>query len=286
MTGYGRAEGEVGGKKIFVEVRSTNGRFLDVRARLPQRYDPFEQKLKEHVQKSFTRGSIEVVVQFREDAASNPLPQVDRKRAKSLARSLKILQKELGLTGEVDLRLLLSFKEWLGPSVSATDREWRSFQKILSLSLKRLKTMRAREGSHLKKSIENRLKQFQAALSSTAKRVPVVLEQYRQKLASRVQELLKGNSVDPERLEQEVVFMAQRSDVTEEIDRLQSHIVQFKNSLRLSGPVGRKLEFLLQEMNREVNTLGSKASDATIAQTVVEMKSALEKMREQVANVE
>ncbi len=286
MTGYGRASGIVNGRHMVVEIRSVNGRFLEPRIRLPQKYEMFEPKIRDFLRGNIHRGSVDVSIQLLGETEGELFPKTQHKKLRSLVRSLTSLKKELGLAGEIDLRLLLSFKDSLVSSSSDSGRDWEGVKKLLSQAFKQFQKMRGEEGKNTKKSIGIQLGHISQTLEEVKRRVPEVTQEFQHRFRERIQKLLGDLPSDPQRLEQEVALWAQRSDITEEIHRLESHISQFEKSLTSSDSVGRKLDFLLQEMNREINTLGSKTSDSKISQYVVEMKSSLEKMKEQIANVE
>ncbi|MFB3819159.1 MAG: YicC/YloC family endoribonuclease [Candidatus Methylomirabilales bacterium] len=287
MTGFGRAESAGRPWGFTVEVQSVNHRFLEVRARLPRRWSGLEPRVQQAVQQRFARGHFEVKLEERSQEGSRAL-RVDLDLARQYVEALRTLQHSLGLPGEVTLEMLAGQRDLVAVEEASEnlDRIWEALEPVLAAALAELAGMRAREGQALTEALERHLAEVEAGLGRVLARAPEVAAGQRDRLRERVRELLDGRLPDPERLEQEVALLAERADVAEECDRLRSHLAQFRRALKDAGPQGRRLDFLLQEMNREVNTIGSKAADAAIAQEVVDLKSALERLREQVQNVE
>lgn len=288
MTGYGRGEWQGDGKRVEVEVRSFNHRFCDILVRLPRRLTPLEAQARKLVGQRFSRGRIEVSVQINDSAEVEQKLELDLALAKDYYRALKALQEDLGIPGEIRLEMLSAFKEIFARKEVETDleKEWAFLQGVLEEALNGVEGMRRDEGLALREDFLNRLQTIERMLQDVGSWAPLALRTCRDRLTARVKELSGGLEVNGDRLAQEVAYLAERSDITEELVRIRSHLNQFREMLDRPEPVGRKLEFLLQEINREANTIGSKASDAGIAQAVVEIKSELEKMREQVQNVE
>lgn len=288
MTGYGRGEWQGDGKRVEVEGRSFNHRFCDILVRLPRRLTPLEAQARKLVGQRFSRGRIEVSVQINDSAEVEQKLELDLALAKDYYRALKALQEDLGIPGEIRLEMLSAFKEIFARKEVETDleKEWAFLQGVLEEALNGVEGMRRDEGLALREDFLNRLQTIERMLQDVGSWAPLALRTCRDRLTARVKELSGGLEVNGDRLAQEVAYLAERSDITEELVRIRSHLNQFREMLDRPEPVGRKLEFLLQEINREANTIGSKASDAGIAQAVVEIKSELEKMREQVQNVE
>ncbi len=283
MTGFGRAESA----EFAVEVQSVNHRFLEVRARLPRRWSGLEQRIQQAVQQRFARGHFDVTLEDRSQEGSRSL-RVDLDLARQYVTALRTLQRELSLTGEVSLEMLAGQRDLVAVEEAEEDLEaiWASLEPVLVRALTALAGMRQREGEALAAALERHVLDVEAGLGRIRTRAPEAVHAQRDRLRERVRELLDGRLPDPERLEQEVALLAERGDIAEECDRLASHLSQFREALADAGPQGRRLDFLLQEMNREVNTIGSKAGDAAIAQEVVGLKTAVERLREQVQNVE
>ncbi|HUK56604.1 MAG TPA: YicC/YloC family endoribonuclease [Nitrospiria bacterium] len=288
MTGYGRSEGSYRDLTIVAELRSTNHKYCDITVRLPKLLLPLETVLRKQVQQRFTRGRLEVAVSIN---GANEQPKqldVDLELARQYSRILKDLKAKLDLPGPVDLALLMNFKdiittaEWTG----TTDALAAQVRGLLNEAMDRLEAMRRKEGRALVRDLGQRLRLIEKALRHIQSRVPAMVRGYQARLNERIERLTQGVKLDPARLAQEVAVFAERSDVSEELTRLKSHLNQFRTMMQGRESIGRSLDFLIQEMNREVNTIGSKASDASIAMKVVGIKSELEKLREQVQNIE
>ncbi len=292
MTGYGAAEPSADGGRWWVEVRSTNHRFLEVVVRLPRELGALEDRVRAAVAERVRRGRVEVLV--REDSGLRPREAVvDTALARRYADALERLRRELGLAEPVTLGALLALPEVVRLEETRPDPEatWETLQPVLRRALDRLVDMRAAEGGRLAADLRERLSRLEGWVERVARRAEELPRAYAQRLRQRVAELLRSLDVDqtPDeaRLALEVAAFADRCDVREELVRLRSHLQEARALLEGSdGSVGRKLEFLLQEMQREVNTVGSKAADLEVTRAVVEMKSELEAIREQVQNVE
>ena len=288
MTGYGRGEWQEGERRVEVEVKSFNHRYLDISPHLPRRLNSLEAQVRNLIKQRVSRGRVEVSVQTDDSSLVEQKLELDTSLAQDYHLALKTLQQELGIPGEIRLETLANFRDIFTRKEVETDleKEWASLQIALEAGLRNLEQMRRDEGLALRGDFLGRLTAIGEMTREIEKKAPLALEASRDRLAQRVQELSRGIPVDEVRLAQEVAYLAERSDITEELVRIRSHLNQFREMLDDSEPAGRKLEFLLQEVNREANTIGSKASDAGIAQVAVGIKSELEKMREQVQNVE
>ena len=286
MTGIGRSRGKIGKKFVTVELRSLNHKFCEVSVRLPQKYLSFEFPIIKFVKDSLSRGKIEaVVMEERGEAGDSFHP--DTGRLREFHRFLKSVAKNLGLKEPVSLSHLLSQSSlWMGREERNVEREWPAVKKLLEGALKNLKGMRIREGKVIGNQLSRRQAELEKILSEIAEKREGVASQLKERLRQRLLSLQGEVTVDPERLASEVVYYVDRSDVSEEIDRLRSHFGQMKKIMGVGGVCGRPLDFLIQEMNREWNTLSSKTQDAEISHLVVRAKSELERMREQVQNVE
>ncbi len=294
MTGFGRGEAAVPGGRLVVEARSVNHRFCDVALRLPPRYAPLEGRLRKLVAERIARGRVDLTLALQPDERALKAPAVDWALAEGLRDRLAELKARLGLPGEVDVALLAAQRGILGAEEPAPEPTWEPVAEAVEQALSAVTAMRAEEGRAIQADFEARLARMAALVDTVAARAPLVPQEYRERLAARVQALLGDGSgvpgvpvqLDPGRLEQEVAFLAERADVTEELTRLRSHFAQLETMLAADEPVGRKLEFLLQEVHREVNTIGSKSVDLAITRAVLDLKAELEKLREQVANIE
>jgi uncharacterized protein (TIGR00255 family) len=287
MTGFGLGEAPLGGGKIAIEIRGVNHRFLDVRVRVPRELTDLAAYVEQVAREKLTRGRFEVAV--RVDGVALGVPVLDRERARASFRALCELRDELAPGSDVPLTLLATIPDLFVPSVEreierVRDATRRSFEAAVVA----LDAMRSREGATLREDLVKRLERVRQLARDVERRAPEVVEAHRRRLRERADRLraLTDIDVDPGRLEQEIAMFAERSDVCEELTRLESHSAQFAALLSSDEPVGRRLDFLLQEMAREANTVGAKSPDAQIAHGVVEVKAEIERMREQVQNVE
>jgi len=288
MTGFGRGEAAGGGRAYTVEVQSVNHRFLEARCRLPKRLTGLEPRFQRAVQQQFARGHFEVSVQEKDLDGRTRTLKIDLGLARQYVESLRTLQQEMNLPGQVTLEMLAGQRELISVEESEETLEevWAEMEPALLAALDALATMRSQEGAALTQALRRHLDEIEGVLSRILGRSSDLVTTHRNRLRERVADLLDGRLPDPLRLEQEVALLAERGDVAEECDRLRSHLGQFRETLDRAGPQGRRLDFLLQEMNREANTIGSKAADASLAQDVVELKTAIERLREQVQNIE
>jgi len=287
MTGFGLGSGSLGAAHVTMEVRSVNHRFLDVRARMPREMTEHGTWLEQHARGQLRRGRVEISVRY--DAGTTGPVAIDRRRALEVYRTLESIRTELGVEAAVPVAALASVPELF---VSVFEGDPEGVRSVLSRALAEavasLEIMRAREGEHLHGVLQHHVSVVARVVRELVAVALELPQRYRRRLRERVARLLAGQefALDSGRLEQEVAILADHSDVTEELARLESHCAQFHSLLAADEPVGRKLEFLLQEMSREANTIGAKAGDADVAQRVVEMKAELERAREQVQNVE
>ena len=288
MTGFGRGEGDTTLGKVVVESRSVNHRYSDINVKLPKRLNVFENRVKEIIRSQVSRGRIDV--SFRLDNLGEEKVQlsVDLDLADQYYRVLHDLKERLRLKDEITLGLLAGAKDLIVAKEELGDIEpyWQEILPVLKQSLKNMDDMKRLEGESLTKDLQKRLEYITEQLQMIKQQFPLRLRAFLTRLQDRLRSLLEGMEADPLRFQQEVAFLAERADITEEIVRAESHLVQFKGLLEGNDPVGRKMDFLLQEIHREVNTVSAKANDAEISQRVVEIKSELEKIREQVQNVE
>ena len=288
MTGFGRGEGDTSLGKIFVEARSVNHRYCDINIKLPKRLAPFENRIKEMIRSEVSRGRIDVSLKL--DAAGEGKVQlhVDLHLADQYYKVLQTLKEKLNLKDDITLNLLAGAKDLITVREELEDVEpyWPEIVLILKRSLKDMDDMKRSEGESLAKDLQQRLEQIVRQMESIKNQFPSRLDAYWNRLHERVRSFLGGNELDSTRFQQEVAFLAERIDITEEIVRAESHLNQFATLLEGKETVGRKMDFLLQEIHREVNTISAKVNDAEISQRVVEIKGELEKIREQVQNIE
>jgi uncharacterized protein (TIGR00255 family) len=289
MTGYGRGEVRSAAGNLAIEMRSVNNRYLDVQIKLPRSLNALEPRIRKMVQEGFSRGRVDVFI-TRSGADASPFKFiVDHERAEQYIGALKELKTRFSLPGEVDLALLNALPDIIGKEEITEDLEqlWTALGGCLGQAIESLRSMREQEGSSLAQDIAGRLDAIEALTKAVWARTPLTVEQARKRMTEALEKILK-DPPEPARLAQEIAILAERTDVTEEITRLGSHMNQFRAMVHGAGaePVGRKLDFLIQEMGREVNTIASKALDAEISLQVVNMKAELEKIREQVQNIE
>lgn len=288
MTGFGRGEAEGRGYHFTVEIKAVNHRFLEVVVRLPRNYGQFEERIRKMVQEKLQRGRIEVYLNVVETEEKKRLVKVDKDLALSYDKTLKELALALETRYEPDIYRLAGLPEVLTIEEPEMDPDdlWKVCAEALAEGLEMFGSMRRVEGQKLAEDVLYRLDLLTEAVGQIAKRTDNVVIEYRERLKERIQVLLGETVVDEARLANEVAYFADRASITEELVRLESHVHQSRLALASGEPVGRKLDFLIQEMNREINTIGSKANDLIVSQTVVTVKSELEKIREQIQNIE
>jgi uncharacterized protein (TIGR00255 family) len=287
MTGFGAGRGSAAGEELDVEVRSVNHKFCEVKVRLPRELAALEVDAAKAVRERLARGGVDVTVR-RAGGGGAIAPRVDVALAEAYARAFADVQARLGLPGAVTLADVVGAEGVIRLDERALDLEAarEGLRAALAAALDALVAMRAREGEALARDVAGRLDAVEALVARGAELVPQTVEHHRARLAERIEELTRGIALDPARLAQEVALFADRTDVTEEVTRLRSHLAQARALLSGAEPAGRKLDFLVQEMHREVNTIGSKSQSAEIAAIVVAAKAEIERMREQVQNVE
>lgn len=288
MTGYGSAEGSTSLGVLSVEVRSVNHRFCDIVLKLPRKLNPLEGRIKELIRLSFSRGRFDISARLDFTDRNSYRLAPDLEMAGQYLEALRTIKKRLKLKGEISLDTIAQAKDTI---IQVEDEQgvedyWEEIKEIIERSLEALKEMRKHEGERLALDLRKRLQTVSDLLEKVKARTPVVLEDYRRRLDQRLKDVLKGIEVDTVRFNQEVALFAERSDISEETVRMASHLAQLDQMTDSDEPLGRKLEFLVQEIHREANTISSKANDHTISQTVVEIKGELEKIREQVQNIE
>ena len=290
MTGYGRADCSQDGFKITVELSSVNRKQSEISVNLPREMEMLEAQIRDLINRQVSRGRLTVRVGLHAGASKlSARMHLNIPLAKAYAKELNRLSKQLKLPGPVTLDHLAR-----APGVFQTDEQiveeedfWPAVEQALKKALGALVKMRGREGAHLAQDLAERIRIMRTALAQIQKHAPGVAERYRQQLIGRIKSAgLEAPGIDDDRLLKEVVYFADRSDISEELSRLQSHFKQFDDCRKSREPVGRMLDFLAQEMNREVNTIGSKANDSLISREVVTLKAELEKFREQAQNVE
>ena len=288
MTGFGKAEFKSALGTFTVEVSSVNNRFLEVSARLPRQFSAMEPKVRELVGRHVNRGKVYIYVGFSEGEENTDRFSINVKAAAAYARQLAALRDQLHIGGEVTIGDLLVFPEVVKSDETAFEDEeiWEQLEAPLAEAMTALVRMRRREGEAMARDMKQRLDQIKEITRAVEKEAAQSVDRYRDRLLVRISELAETIQLDPNRLDQEVALQAERSDITEECTRMFSHIDQYDADLRRDDPVGKRLNFILQEMNREANTIASKCTEASITRLVISMKEEIEKLRELVQNVE
>ena len=288
MTGYGRAREMRNGRDITVEVRSVNNRYLDCTVKMPRAYIFAEDRMKARVQQAISRGKVDVFVTIDASAADEAVVAVNEPLARGYYEALTRLKTMFSLSGEVTPEVLAKFPDVLAITKAEEDVEAIAADicAVLDDALAAYNDMRAVEGEKLAADVAGRVTTIETVVGKVEERSPQTVAAYRQRLEAKMQEVLQSTTIDESRILTEAAIFADKIAVDEETVRLRSHIAQLRAMLASDEPVGRKLDFLIQEVNRECNTIGSKCSDLTIAQDVVNMKAEVEKIREQVQNME
>jgi uncharacterized protein (TIGR00255 family) len=289
MTAFGRAENTAADRAFTVEIRCLNRRYCEISVRVPQKLLPLEDRVKKLVKKRIARGRVDVTVKVK--SGTEPVPDINLNipLAKAHYGALRQLGDELAMKDTVNLETLLGIEGIVVISEPEVDLEktWEVLADCVNEALDNVETMRIAEGRAIFEDFQARLQKVEEGVSALKALAPLVLSQYQDRLMERIRVLTEGKvEIDPNRLAQEAAFLGDKSDVTEEIVRAESHLNQFRAMINSHEPAGRTLDFLMQELNREVNTIGSKAGDAELSHMVVALKSELEKIREQVQNVE
>ncbi len=289
MTGYGKGEHQNKLYRFIIEIKSVNHRYNDISVKMPRHISYLEDTIKRTIKEKISRGKVDVYINFEYVNESAIDVKVDIPLAMSYKIALEELRSQLDLEDNVRLNNILVMNEVIKTERKEVDEDLvkDSLLKALQIAINNITEMREKEGEELKKDMLFKLDNITNHLRVVEERSPFVVTEYREKLNDRISELLDSNiTIDEERLSNEVAIFADKSSIDEEIVRLKSHINQFKNILDEDDTVGRKLDFLIQEFNREINTIGSKSNDITISKYVVELKAELEKIREQVQNIE
>lgn len=289
MTGYGRGEFANEYFSIIIEIKSVNHRYADIIVKMPRHINFLEEKIKKTVKEKISRGKVDIFVNLEYINESAIDLKVDIQLAKTYKEILEELSKELNLDDNVKLYNILSLPEIVRTEKKEVDEGliWSPLKKALDEALENLLEMKILEGQAIKNDMLSKLYEIEKLVDEIELRAPNVVLEYKERLRERIEELLdKDVTIDEDRLAQEIAIFADKSNVNEEIVRLKSHISQFKSIVNEDEAVGRKLDFLIQEMNRETNTIGSKANDIHISNNVVRIKAEIEKIREQVQNIE
>ena len=290
MTGYGRAKAALQGKSIVVEIKSVNHRNMEIIVRLPGMLSALEVEIKKKISERLFRGRVEVSIQTESGFGKENAEQleINLPLIRNYYSLLNQIRQEFDFKDEITLSMVTGLKDAISYSEGDVNLEeiWKHLEGILSDSIDSLREMRKKEGELLYRDFLARLGIIRDYLGDLETRAPQVVMEYKEKLSERISELTDVLEIDESRLSQEIAIMAEKSDITEEIVRFESHLSQFREMLESDEAIGRKMDFLLQEMLREINTIGSKSSDIEMSRNVIEIKSELAKLREQIQNVE
>lgn len=288
MTGYGRAQEIIGGKDITVEVKSVNHRFFEFSCKAPRVYGFLEEKFKNYMKEHIARGKVDVMVSIVTIDGISSEVEINHSLAKSYVDALRNLGNELGLDDDITLSSISRFSDIFTVRKAEEDEDliWQSIKTVADKAIKSFIEMRSLEGEKMKQDLLSNIAEIEKNVKIVESKSPETVKAYREKLTTKINEVLSDVQADEQRIITEAAIFAEKVAVDEETVRLRSHISQFKDIINSGGSVGRKLDFLIQEFNREANTIGSKSQSADIAKVVVEIKSAIEKIREQIQNIE
>ncbi|WP_295339284.1 YicC/YloC family endoribonuclease [uncultured Subdoligranulum sp.] len=288
MTGYGRAGALLHGRDIKVELRSVNARFFEYSSRLPRSCAFLEDKLKKLVASKVSRGKVELNLSIQTVTAADTVVTVNWQLAQGYRVALNAMSERMDLKNDVTAGMLARFPDVLTQTAAPTDEEelWKDVQSVAEQAIEAFVAMRATEGEKLKEDVASRLNTVESLVAQIEQNSAGRVQAYSDKLYARLQELLGDRNIDEARLVTEAAIFADKTAIDEETVRLHSHVAQYREILELNEPIGRKLDFLTQELNRESNTIGSKCQDVAITRLVVELKSEIEKIREQIQNIE
>ena len=288
MTGYGSAKGSVEGQEITVELKSVNNRYLDCSVRLPRNFLFAEDTVKQAVSAGVSRGKVDVFVSAQASQDSGTVVSVNEELARGYRDAVARIGETLGLESGLNAFSLARFPDVLTVERCELDKDKAAaaLSDITAKAVEEFNAMREREGERLRRDMLGKLETIEGLVSVVEERSPQTVKEYRERLEARLRDILADRSLDEQRVITEAAIFADRTAVDEETVRLRSHIAQFRTMLEEGSPIGRKMDFLVQEFNRESNTIGSKCSDASLAKVVVDLKSEIEKIREQLQNVE
>lgn len=288
MTGYGRGEHIAEERKFTVEMKSVNHRYNDMTIKLPRSLAGLEDKIKKRIMHEVFRGKTDVYISFETFSAADVEVKLNEALAAAYIEKLKLVEEKFGIYSENKLELAAKFPDVITVEKAQQEEEviWEALVPALDEAVEKFVAMRTVEGENLKKDILLKGERIRALVAEVKERSPLVVVEYQEKLNNRLKDLLGGVDVEPQRIATEVAVFADRGCVDEEVTRLESHLIQLKDILDGGGQVGRKLDFLIQEMNRESNTIASKANDIQIVKATIELKSEIEKIREQIQNLE
>jgi uncharacterized protein (TIGR00255 family) len=287
MTGFGRGEASQDNITFSVDIKTVNHRYSDISVRLPRMVSPLEEKIREYMGSKLNRGKIDIYINY-DSFGQDTKVKLDTNLASAYVDSLSILKQQFDIKDDISLSLITKFPDILKLETEEKDLDflWSVLYSAIEQAVESLVEMRSREGERLCKDMLEKLDCINATIDQIKAKSPELVEVYKNKLYDKIKEMTKDIQLDENRLLTEVAIYADKSSIDEEIVRLKSHIEEFKKTLYVQGTIGKKLDFIVQEMNREVNTIGSKASDLGVVNNVIAMKTEIEKIREQVQNIE
>lgn len=289
MTSFGRSSSEEGQKRVFtVEMKSVNSRYLDVNIRMPKTLISLEEEIRKMISNSLNRGKVDVFINLKNYSDGSGIPKVDINLAQGYLQCLKEIEEKLGVKNDISVMQIARLPEVITvvEEEDKIEEIWQEIRPLIEESLNMMISMREAEGNKLKEDILSKITTVEELVSKVEEFADDIPKVFKVKLEERLKELLGNVDIDENRVAMEVCMFADKSTVDEEIIRLRSHINQVRETLKLNEPVGRKLDFIVQEMNRETNTIGSKSSDIKMTNIVIDIKNILEKIREQVQNIE
>ena len=289
MTSFGRSSSEEGERRVFtVEMKSVNSRYLDVNIRMPKTLISLEEEIRKMISNSLNRGKVDVFINLKNYNDGSGIPKVDINLAQGYLECLKEIETKLGVKNDISVMQIARFPEVITvvEEEDKIEEVWKELKPLINDSLEMMIGMREVEGNKLKEDILSKISVIEELVSKVEEFADTIPKAFKMKLEERVKELLGNVEIDENRIAMEVCMLADKATVDEEIIRLRSHINQVRETLNLNDPIGRKLDFIVQEMNRETNTIGSKSSDIQMTNIVIDIKNILEKIREQVQNIE
>lgn len=287
MTGFGRGEASQDNITFSVDIKTVNHRYSDISVRMPRMVSPLEEKVREYIGSKLNRGKIDIYINY-DSFGQDTKVKLDTNLASAYVDSLNTLKQQFGIKDDISLSLLTRFPDILKLETEEKDLDflWSILYSAIEQAVESLVDMRSREGERLCKDMVEKLDSIMATIDEIKAKSPDLIEVYKNKLYDKIKEMTKDIQLDENRLLTEVAIFADKSSIDEEIVRLKSHIEEFRSTLYVKGTIGKRLDFVVQEMNREVNTIGSKSSDLGIVNNVIAMKTEIEKIREQVQNIE
>lgn len=289
MTGFGRGTFSDNGKEFTVEIKTVNHRYIDFYIKLPRQIGYLEERVREVASKSLFRGKVDIFISFEDRSDDSRSVTLDESLASAYIQAVEKLKEKYSLKDDLSISLISRFPDVLRIEKNEDDEEhlWSVLKNALDMAIASLIQMREKEGNELRNSLLQKADYMESIISDITKRSPQVVTEYKQKLENRIKELLNQQTVDENRIAMEVAIFADRCGIDEELVRLGSHLTQLRDILNIKKqPIGRKLDFLVQEINREINTIGSKSNDIIITKNVLELKGETEKIREQIQNME